>query len=101
MIFPIFLLILLFPTGRPPSRRWNWVAYLALGMMVVLVFLTTFQTTFPVGDTKLEVPNPIGFLPLEEGFDTFFLPIWLVGLLVVTVSSVASIIIRYRRFGSA
>jgi hypothetical protein len=39
LIFPIFLIMLFFPTGRPPSPRWNWVGYLALGMVSVFIFL--------------------------------------------------------------
>ncbi len=96
LIFPIFLIMLLFPTGRPPSPRWNWVGYLALGMVAVFLFLNTFDNTFSIEAAGLELPNPIGFIP-STWSGPVFLAFWSAGLLVLAVSSVTSLVIRYRR----
>ncbi len=96
LIFPIFLIMLLFPTGRPPSPRWNWVGYLALGMVVVFLFFATFGNSFSIEVAKLVVPNPIGFISSRMS-GPVFLALWATGLLVLTVSSVASLIVRYQR----
>ncbi len=97
LIFPIFLIMLLFPTGRPPSPRWNWVGYLALSMVTVFIFFATFGHTFMIEDASLEIPNPIGFIPSFITGGPVFMALWGVGLLVVAVASVSSLIVRYRR----
>jgi hypothetical protein len=99
LIFPVFLIMLLFPTGRPPSPRWNWVAYLALGMSGVFVFLSTFIDAFSLEGATWTAPNPIGFIPSTWGSGSIFMPLWLSGLLVLAISSLASLVVRYRRAG--
>ena len=36
-IFPLFLIPLNFPDGKPPGLRWQWVNRLAAGMVIFLV----------------------------------------------------------------
>lgn len=96
-IFAIFLLPLYFPTGSPPTPRWRWVAWLALGMWVTFLVLSALTSEVEYADWT--VPNPIGVLPsaLWEGP---LLAVW-GGLLLTTVAaSVASLFVRYRRAGS-
>ncbi|MCC7352335.1 MAG: hypothetical protein IT330_01155 [Anaerolineae bacterium] len=94
LIFPILFIPLLFPTGRPLSPRWRWLIVIGLGMCAFLIFFATFISTLG-GPTGLgwTVPNPIGFLP-EESFPY---TLWVVVLLLLTVSSAASLFVRYRR----
>ena len=97
LIFPVFLIMLLFPTGRPPSRRWNWVGYLAMGMVAVFLFVATFADTFSLEGVSWSVPNPIGFISLSFLDGPVFIAPWTVGLLVLAVSCVSSLVVRYRR----
>jgi hypothetical protein len=95
LIFPVLLIPLNFPTGRPPSSRWNWVNWLAVGMWLFFLIVHLFSESIgPIGETW-KVPNPIGFIPLS--FSRPFLPIWAIGLAVLTLSSVISLVVRYRR----
>jgi hypothetical protein len=97
-IFPIFLIPLHFPTGQPPSPRWNWVTRLAIGMWLFFIIITSFFKTIGPLEGNWTVLNPIGFIPdtVAEGA---FMIVWGIGLLTLLISSVASLFVRYRRAG--
>jgi MFS family permease len=97
-IFPIFLILLHFPTGKPPSRRWRWVVFLGLGLCAFFLLYATFMTElFSPTDDSWSVPNPIGFLSK----DSFPYPVWVALLFAFVISCVASLFIRYRRAKSS
>ena len=97
VIFPILLIPLHFPTGQPPSRRWNWVSWLAIGMGVFFILFVAFLTRIgPLDNRAWTLPNPIGFITDDEGASTFWTA-WLLGLATIVSSSVLSLFVRYRR----
>lgn len=99
VIFPVFHLMLTFPTGRLLSRRWRWVAGLEaamLGGFLLLVALSA-EIEFYLSDERIwSVPNPIGVLT-REFWDNAFGPVWGVLLPILTVSCVAALIQRFRK----
>jgi hypothetical protein len=97
VIFPILLIPLHFPTGRPPSRRWNWVNWLAIGMGLFFILFAAFQTPIgPLDNKEWMLPNPIGFIPDDWGASTVW-TVWPLGLAAIALSSVLSLFVRYRR----
>lgn len=97
LIFPIFLIPLHFPSGRPPSAHWNWVNTLAIGLWLFFIVSTFFIERGGPQNADWEFPNPVGFIPQEffEG-PAFMLP-WGVGLVTVLSGSIISLFVRYRR----
>jgi signal transduction histidine kinase len=100
MFGPLAFLFLIFPTGRPPSRRWGWL----LGVMVVAYAVTMVGFALTPGSLQAgfaELPrpvaNPIG-LPSswKQAVETLTT---IAGLVVAVggVVSVLSLIQRYRR----
>jgi signal transduction histidine kinase len=91
------MLFLLFPTGRPPTRRWNWVGWLWLvgaGLSVVWLFLRPGEI---YGEpNRFSVINPIGLASLERVRFLFF-DSGTLALLVSAVASIVSILVRYHR----
>jgi hypothetical protein len=90
-----FLVPLLFPDGRPPSRRWwpvVWVAIIAgLGQMVTVALSNAnFSNDFPKLRDPVTVVAPLG---------TTYNQSQLAGLLVL-VAGVISMIVRFRRSGT-
>lgn len=99
IIFPIFLIPLNFPSGLPPTPRWNWVNRLALGLWLFFIAFTSFIDTITHESGNWSLPNPIGFIP-NELFDGPFMIFWGAGLLTLVSASVASLFVRYRRAGN-
>ena len=99
VLFPIFLILLHFPTGRPPTPKWNWVNWLAGGLWLYFILLVAFKDTIGPLSEAWTISNPIGFIPpaVAGGLAVWFAP----GLVIVVLASVISLIVRYRRAQSS
>lgn len=95
IIFPILLMPLLFPTGRPPSPRWNWVVNLAVGMLAFFFLLAAFSIEYTIEGISWVLINPIGFI--DQRAWNMVMPFWGILLVVLTVASLASVVYRYRK----
>jgi hypothetical protein len=100
LIFPIFHLMLVFPTGRLLSTHWRWVVGLEVAMVVFFILAGAFGDVIgPLNVPEEEawsLPNPIGFLP-ETFFGATFGAFWNAGLLIMTVFSLLALVLRFRR----
>ena len=105
-VFPLFFLVLLFPDGRLPSRRWRPVLW-ALCAVVVGEAAHTLQagTTVTGGITNALVtagvtyPAPLGIFPRHGWFSDFLLAIFV--LAVITGLLVVASVFARRRGASA
>jgi uncharacterized membrane protein YhdT len=89
--FSVFF-ILLFPTGRLPSRRWRWVTWLTVAFVLVGVILGAFSSG-PV-DGLGPIRNPLGI----EGFSNVYTEIlYTMVALVLLVAAASSVFVRLRR----
>src|SRR5215211_3123928 len=88
-------MILLFPDGRPPSRRWRPLAWLA-GVVIVVESVVVLLTPGPL-DGLGGARNPFGV----EGYPLLETLGWVVLLLLplCMVASAASLVLRFRRSG--
>ena len=95
LIFPTLFILLLFPTGHPPSRRWRWLIIAGLGMGAFFILFAGLSAEFVSGEleTAWAVPNPIGFIQ----DDAFPMLLWTVLLGALTVGCAASVVVRFRR----
>jgi hypothetical protein len=92
----LVFLPLLFPDGRPPSRRWRWVAWLggvSIVMIVVLamVILWSERGTQLLRDPVSDEAGPAWILALLGGAVAFPL------MLVAGLAAVISLFVRFRR----
>jgi hypothetical protein len=94
-IFPLLLLLYVFPTGRLLSRRWLWAPRLMIAMAAVAVTQSLFSTTIGPDDGSWEFVNPIGFI--ESWIFDLVSIAWIVALLAVVIGSVVATVLRFRR----
>jgi signal transduction histidine kinase len=96
----IGLPFLLFPTGSPPSRRWNLLLYLMAGLTVAATAYSFFDShSQPAGFRAafISETSPAGILP--RATSVVFTPVWAIGLLA-TVGAILSLPWRYRGAGA-
>jgi hypothetical protein len=90
---PAIYLVLLFPDGRLPSRRWRPLAWLA-GAVIVLASVGSGLSPGPIAELG-GVRNPFG---LEgQPWVVYATNVLLVPFLACILASVVSLILRYRR----
>jgi signal transduction histidine kinase len=91
------MLFLLFPTGRPPTPRWNWIAWLWLaGSFLSLVWLILRPGSIYGEPERFSIDNPIG-VPFLDELRFLFFDLGSATILVSAVASIASLVVRYRR----
>ena len=86
---PAFLLVLtlgllLFPDGRPPSPRWRWVGWLSVAMLALAVVGTVWEYR-PSSTVPYDAPDS----PVDDA--------GLALAMIAVASSLAALVVRYRR----
>jgi hypothetical protein len=95
-IAAIPLVILLFPDGRPPSRRWRWVlwsyvalvgCYLAGTYAAVIIALAGHQTRIDANGVPAFIDHPAGWYAAATTVFTVLLPAFWLSFVVAQAAS--------------
>lgn len=96
----IVLLLLLFPDGRLPSRRWWPVLFIALAIPITSLFYLVDPRLFATGGLRsipLNVRNPIGLPVPDSVFSAIHNDVIGFEFVVALIGAVAAPIARWRR----
>jgi MFS family permease len=88
-------LLLLFPDGRLPGRRWRWVAWAAAAAIAAALVFLIFRPGSLADAGYPGVRNPLGIDALRPVVGAGWAAILLV--IALMVASAASVVVRYRR----
>jgi signal transduction histidine kinase len=90
------IVLILFPTGRVPSKRWRWVVWAIVATLVCLILGAMFRPAPIELNRGVTVPNPTGIESLSTALTA---GAWIFGLCLVaeSIAAVAALVIRFRR----
>ena len=99
----LILLMLWFPDGQLPSHHWRFL-YIWFYMALVVLFLSNFVSG-PNWNGGAEaggivIDNPYGWLPVDSPFFVHFGFSSFISLLLITILSAISLILRYHSAGT-
>jgi hypothetical protein len=101
LIFPLLLVVQLFPSGGPLAPRWRLLAYATVGWAALFVSAVTLGRVYTtIEPPYLELPNPFGLLGQQQ-LELLIGAIWIPGLLLLTGLSTVALSVRFRRAGLA
>ena len=100
ILFPCGLLlfvVLLFPTGRPPSRRWRVLGYAGVAV-TALSLLNAIPSDYPiqVAPGLREIVSPIAIKGYSATFLGSLWVVWRASIVLLLIAGV-SLVVRYRR----
>lgn len=104
LVLPLMYIMVLFPTGRPLSRRWGWLIYFGLVLAAFIFVPATFGAALAPGSGEVSwsVRNPIGLLFLTEDWvNAVILPFFLVALPAWVLLCAAALFVRFHRARTA
>ena len=102
-IAPLIILVLLFPDGRLPSRRWRPVLWVAVAATIVAGFAQLLQRGTTVAGSltnallaaHVAYPNPLGVFP-RHGWYSDLIGVGSAAAIVSAVLAVISVFVRRR-----
>jgi len=95
LVIPLLLIPLVFPTGYPTSRFWQWVFAAVVGLGVFTMLLMTFTQEIGPPEATWTVPNPAGFI--SSTLLEFIIPPFVLSMGILTILCAASIFARFRK----
>jgi hypothetical protein len=95
-VFPFLLILLLFPTGRPPSRRWNGLVLAIVSLQMLFLLVVGFGRQLLPFSEAWSVANPIGVIP-DEWVRVLYSMLLQVMLGVLALLCTASLFARYKQ----
>jgi hypothetical protein len=87
------LVLLLFPDGRPPSRRWRWLVW-AIGVLAVV---TTIAAALLPADEADPIQNPLAAEGAIEAVADAVANVGITALFLAILVSAGSLLWRFRR----
>jgi signal transduction histidine kinase len=92
---PVTFLLLLFPDGHLPSRRWRWFAW-AIGISMAIAFVGILLGPGPMTESPFpRLQNPLGVESLRSILSAATISI--VMFPIGVIGSLLSLVLRYRR----
>jgi signal transduction histidine kinase len=90
------LVLVLFPDGRPPSRRWRLLVWAISGLTILAVLGFVLSPNGLETPERFHLENPTAIEPLEPLADVF-LTVGGIGSLVAALAALTALVLRFRR----